>query len=182
MTIIRLITFIANSIVIVQTLKPDHSWLIKGSLWYTILFITVFFVLKQGLAQLEVPLEGKMLSSLQFCFQIGNIYFFRSFQMFKRWIVNQMPSSLFWELWKVFLNIKRWVGYVLKVFSLTVKEVFICAGFFTISCSLQYLLKIHLYISVLSNLTLICLRLCLGCGPCCLAYFGGSSHFLNAFQ
>jgi hypothetical protein len=93
-----------------------------------------------------------------------------------------MPSCLLWELWKVFLNIKRWIGYVLEVFSLTVKEVFICTRFFAICCSLQYLLKIHLYISVLSNLALICFWLCLCVGPCSLSYFGGSSHFLNAFQ
>ena len=93
-----------------------------------------------------------------------------------------MPSSLIWEVRKVFLDIKRWVGNVLKVFSLAVKEVFICTRFFSVCCCFQYLLKIHLYISILSYLTLICLRLCLGIGPSSLAYFGGCSHFLNAFQ
>jgi hypothetical protein len=124
-----------------------------------------------------------MLSSLQLRFQIWNIYFFRSFQKFKRWIiVKMMLSCLFWELRKVFLNIKRRIRNVLKVFSLAVKEVFICARFFSICCCLQYLLKIHLYISMLSKLTLICLGLCLVDWPRCFAYFGSSSHFLNTFQ
>lgn len=185
MTIIRLlVTFIAISIVIVQTLKPDHSWLIKRRLWQMLMliFITVFFVLKQWLSQLEVSFERKMLSSLQLRFQIWNIYFFRSFQKFKWWIVVKMLSRLFWELRKVFLNIKRRICNVLKIFSLAVKEVFIGARFFSICRCLQYLLKIHLYISMLSKLTLICLGLCLVDWPRCFAYFGSSSHFLNTFQ
>ena len=82
------------------------------------------------------------------------------------------------------MHIKGGAGDILKVFSLAVKEVFICARLFPVSCRLQYLLKIHLNISILMlpSLTLYCLWLSLGIRPSSLACFSGCSHLLNALQ